>query len=409
MQKIVVVGGGASGIVAAITASRLGAKVTLIEHNNKIGKKILSTGNGRCNLTNAYLDSACYHSDDIKLVETVLKKFGTTETQQFFEELGVLLKTKNGCFYPRSEQASAIVAVLDAELKKQKITVLLESHVSHIRKEETTFVVETNANTLRADAVILSAGGMAAKALGADGSGYVLAKSLEHHISPVVPALVQLRSKETYFKQLAGVRTDATVTAVVNGSAVATDTGELQLTDYGLSGIPIFQISRHITKALLKKKKVAVEIDFLPQKTDKELTYLLREIQNRHGERTAHEMLSGLFNSKLNGVLLSKSQIPKEVVSAKLTDEQLHALVQNCKRWCVPIYGANTFEQAQVCAGGVSTAELNGDTLESIYTKKLYITGELLDVDGICGGYNLQWAWATGYLAGTAAAKEDSF
>ena len=404
MRRVVVVGGGASGLVAAISAARNGAKVTLVEQKDQVGKKILSTGNGRCNLTNTYMGLQCFRGDDMSLVSEVIAKFGTEKTIRFFEDLGVLLKERNGYVYPFSDQASTILDALRLELKNLKIDVATEQKVKFITKRNSGFRVTTDNEKFDCNAVILATGGKAAAVLGSDGSGYDLAKELGHHLSPVVPALVQLKGQGEYFKQIAGVRTQAKVSLYVNQEFTASDVGELQLTNYGISGIPVFQISRYVAKALYEQKKVYVDIDFLPQMDEEEFeTWMQKRILN-HGGKTAEEFAIGLFHKKIATMLLKEAKIPPQIVIKEVYEEKIHKFMKLCKCFRVTIQGTNDFEQAQVCAGGIKTTEVRS-TMESIYHKDLYLTGELLDVDGMCGGYNLQWAWATGFIAGENAAK----
>ena len=404
MRHVVVVGGGASGIVAAISAARNGAKVTLIEHKDRVGKKLLSTGNGRCNLTNTYMNSECFRSDDISLVSKVLEKFGTHETILFFEELGAFLKDRNGYVYPFSDQASTVLDVLRMELDRLHVSIAANQKVKNITKSKQQFTIKTDQECFVSDAVILATGGKAASVLGSDGSGYDLAKNFGHHISPVVPALVQLKCKGDYFKQISGVRTQAKVSLYVDQSLISSDVGELQLTNYGISGIPVFQISRYAAKALYEHKTVFAELDFLPHIGEKELEELIENRLQKHGHKTAEDFMTGLLHKKLATMLLKESKIPLHVVMNDVYVEKINYLIKLCKRFQVTVLDTNDFEQAQVCAGGVKTVEVH-ETLESIYEENLYLIGELLDVDGICGGYNLQWAWATGFIAGENAAK----
>lgn len=404
-KRIIIVGGGASGLVAAICATRDGANVTIIEQKERLGKKILSTGNGRCNLTNEYMDLECFRGDDTSVVSKVLEQFGYEDTLSFFEELGVILKNRQGYIYPISDQASTILDVLCYEIKRLNVCVVLEESVKNIRKEANEFIINTNKNSYICDAVILATGGKAAPVLGSDGSGYSLAKSFGHTVSSVVPALVQLVGKGNYLKHVSGVRTNATVKLFVAKECVASDTGELQLTNYGISGIPVFQVSRYAAKALHDKKTVSAEIDFLPTMSEEELKNYISERKKQHGERLAEEFFIGMIHSKLANMLLKEAYIPAHISANDIRDDKWEKLLELIKHFNVEITDTNSFEQAQVCAGGVYTSEISGDTMESIYEKNLYLTGELLDVDGICGGYNLQWAWATGYIAGKNAAK----
>lgn len=404
-RNVVIIGGGASGIVAAISAAREGAKVTILEHKDRIGKKILSTGNGRCNLTNEYMKQECFRGDDVSITTDVFKQFGYKETVAFFEELGVILKNRQGYIYPISDQATTILDVLRMEIERLNVMVRLEHHVTAINRNAKGFQIATDKGSYPADSIILATGGKAASVLGSDGSGYSLSKQFGHSLSPVVPALVQLKGKGAYFKQLAGVRTQAKVSLFVNDKCISEDTGELQLTNYGISGIPVFQVSRYAAKGLYEKKKVTAEIDFLPNMTDKELFLFIKERKTLHGDKKAEDFLVGMFHKKLIGVLLKEAKIPLNGSINTLSNEKLKKLLYLCKHFPVIIEGTNDFEQAQVCAGGVKTTEINPKTMESLNEPDLYIVGELLDIDGICGGYNLQWAWSTGFIAGKNAAK----
>lgn len=404
-RNVIIIGGGASGLMAAISAARYGAKVTIIEQKDRLGKKILSTGNGKCNLTNEYMQLDCFRGDDISIVSHVLEQFGFQETCNFFEELGVILKKRQGYIYPISEQASTIVDVLCMELEKLSIKVLLEERVLTVARGKKGYSVITNKGNYFGDAVILSAGGKASPVLGSDGSGYSLAKAFGHTISPVVPALVQLQGKGTFFKTIAGVRTNAKVSLYVDGELAGADTGELQLTNYGISGIPVFQVSRYAAKALHQKKTVRAEINFMPSLSEEELAYYLEERKYLQNHKTMGEFFIGMFHQKLIDMFLKIAKISPKSTINDVTERQWQILLKLFQNFFVEIEGTNSFEQAQICAGGVRTTEINADTLESLLEKDFYLTGELLDIDGICGGYNLQWAWATGFIAGKNAAK----
>ena len=404
-RQVIIVGGGASGLVAAITAARNGADVLIIEQKERLGKKILSTGNGRCNYTNEYMCSNCFRSDEMSIVEKILDKFGYQETIDFFEELGIIPKNRQGYIYPITDQAANVADVLAMEIEKLNVKVLLEECVKKISKDADIFVVKTDKASYLCDSVVLSTGGKASPVLGSDGSGYELAKSFGHTISPVVPALVQLVANHKCFKVVAGVRCNATVNLCINDELRASDTGELQLTGYGISGIPVFQVSRYASKALIEKKKVFVEIDFLPNMSEIELQDYISTRKHTHGNRSAENFFVGMLHSKVAMMLLKEAYIPLHISANEIRDDKWIKLLELIKHFRLEITDTNSFDQAQICAGGISTKEINSDTLESVYVKNLYLTGELLDVDGICGGYNLQWAWATGFIAGEQAAK----
>lgn len=404
--RIGIIGGGASGLTAAIAAKRAcpGADIFILEHKDTAGKKILATGNGRCNLTNEQMDAAYFHSNCPGAVKTIIERFGVNDTLSFFSSLGILTRSRGGYIYPRSSQASAVLSAFLTELRYLGVHIYPDTHVTDIVRKKNGFQIIGKDKSYAADKVILAAGGRASGALGSDGSGYTLAKKYGHTIEPVVPALVQLKVKNHPFAKAAGVRTDAKVTAIIDGMPVNADTGELQLTAYGISGIPVFQISRYAALALYEGKQVAVEVDFLPDCAREAFSMHMAEQAKRRGYISCAEAMEGIFQKKLVPVLLKQAGIHSGRELSALNDKEIASIASICKKQRLLITDTNGFEHAQVCAGGVSLSEVASETLESKKQKDLYITGELLDTDGVCGGYNLQWAWATGMLAGTHAA-----
>jgi len=404
MKKVLIVGGGASGLLAAISAARAGAAVTLLEHNKQVGKKLLVTGNGRCNLTNINQDSANYRGSVPNFANQVLGTFGMHDTLRFFTELGIFTKNRKGCLYPYSEQASAVVEALRMEAEHQKVKLALNTEILDIEHKDHRFFITTKGWLYEGDALILAAGSCAAPKTGSDGSGYTYAKKLGHRIVKPLPALVQLRSKDKVFAQLAGLRMDAKVTILADGEMEARDQGEVQFTDYGLSGIPVFQVSRYAARAMEDGEEVQARLDLMPVfQTEDFAAYLYGRIQ-AGGYKTAEQMLVGLFPKKMADCLLERAGIPKQKKAETLTGAEREKLVCACKEFTVDIYACNGFDQAQVCCGGVDTSQVDSRTLESILVPGLYFAGEILDVDGACGGYNLQWAWSSGYVAGVYAA-----
>lgn len=407
MQDIIIIGGGASGMTAAIMAARAGAKVTILEQNDMLGKKILSTGNGRCNLTNRKLEPENYRGDDPQFAGKVLEAFGLQDVLDFFTELGIYTKCRGDYVYPLCDQAAAVREAFVMELDHLGVRTVTGCHVEEIVRKKEGFQIFCGKKqpAFWCSRVILAAGSKASQVSGSDGSGYGLAKMLGHSLSPVVPALVQLRAEEAFFKKLAGIRVTASVSLSIDGHIIARDTGELQLTDYGISGIPVFQISRYAAKALREKREVKAQIDFVPSLSLAELQRELWERRTKWEKRTAEELLNSLFPSKLIPVLLKEAGIGKAMWAGRISRPEWDAFACMCKAFEVHIRETNPFGSAQVCAGGIRTEEVSSTTLESRLTEGLYITGELLDVDGICGGYNLHFAWATGALAGKYAAQ----
>lgn len=418
-RQVIIIGGGASGLAAGIAAAMEGAQVTILEHMDRVGKKILSTGNGRCNMTNLSVREEHYRCSQRQFPMKVLDRFSVWDTLTFFDEIGVITKSKNGYIYPNSEQASAVLDALRLEAAHQGVEVITECHVISIipsgrsngkgkqpekpEGKKAGFQVLTDKGTFSCSRVILAAGSKAAPVTGSDGSGYELAKALGHRIITPLPALVQLRCQGAFLKQLAGIRCEAVVKLKSEGKILAADNGELQLTDYGVSGIPTFQISRYASVALHQGRKVSVVLDFLPAKSMEETRRFISQRARTMAYRIAGDFLTGVLNKKLAVVLLKQSRISAEEPVSGIDAERLHQLIQNIKQFEMPVTATNSFEQAQVCCGGVDTREVKPETMESRLVPGLYLAGEILDVDGICGGYNLQWAWSTGIIAGRCA------
>lgn len=408
MRHVAVIGGGAAGMMAAITAAREGVKVTILEHKDRIGKKILSTGNGRCNFTNTYQTPACYRSDNRDFAWNIIQKFNVEKTISFFKELGIYPKDRNGYLYPYSDQAAAILEVLQIEIAKLDICVMTEINVLDIQPVKRGIRVTTDKKTITVDSVILACGSKAAPVTGSDGSGYQLAKLLGHRIVPVLPALVQLRCAEKFYKSISGVRVQGTVEIYADDISLASDTGEIQLTNYGISGIPVFQVSRYAAKAIYQKQSVTAVLNFMPDMNKDEFLSFLQERITLCPHKTLDEFFTGIFPKKLCELWIRLSRLPKEMRVSDLSGEQLEKLVLLIQHLRTHITETNAFEQAQICCGGVDTTEINPDTLESNYVPGIYFAGEFLDVDGICGGYNLQWAWSSGFVAGKEAAGNAS-
>lgn len=403
-KRVGIIGGGASGLVAAIGAARNGAEVTVIEHMDRVGKKILSTGNGRCNLTNYKMEEDCYRCGRKDFPMQVIRKVNVNETLEFFMELGIVPKNRNGYIYPNSDQAASVLDVLREEIERLKIRILLSCHVEKIEKKNGGFFIHTDQGTVETDALILAAGSKAAPSTGSDGSGYEYARQLGHSIIKPLPALVQLRCQGNMYKQMAGIRTEAEVSLQADGITLAKDKGELQITDYGLSGIPVFQVSRYAARALDEKKKVRVYVDFMPGWDNSESFRLLKKRALLLAYKPAAELFTGMLNRKLAQVLLKLAGIDGNISCGSLTGKQLEKICKELKEYEAVVMSVNPFANAQVCCGGVDTNEIDETTMESRFCPGLYMAGEILDVDGICGGYNLQFAWSSGLIAGRCAA-----
>ena len=403
---IAVVGGGAAGLVAAIMAARAGAKVLILEHNEVLGKKILATGNGKCNYTNKMQGVDKYYGQNPAFVAPVFEQFGLEETLQFFMGLGIYPKERNGGYYPQSEQAAAIRDVLQMELQKQHVGVVCSCGIRGIEKTKKGFVFHTKGGDFYATKCIMATGGKTLKKSGSDGSGFLYLESLGHHIIDLVPGLVGLKGKQSFFADIAGIRADAKIDLYIENAYVCSERGELQLTNYGISGIPVFQISRVATRALSEQKKVYATLNFVPFWEKEQCLTYFKERFKEADEKRISEALIGFFPEKLIPVLLEESHIKAAKYANRLQEEEIKRFVDTAQGLRVDITDWNTFDTAQVTAGGVDTAEINAETMESKLCPGLYFAGEMVDIDGICGGYNLQWAWSSGAVAGMHAARE---
>ena len=409
----IIIGGGAAGLMAAITAAENGAGVTILEHMPRVGKKILSTGNGKCNLTNLDMRPDCYRCGTADFPMTAIGRFSAADTVSFFRRLGVVVTDRNGYVYPASGQAQTVLDALREKAESLEIRIVTECRPETVERDGTGFCVRTSCGAFRGDFLTLAAGSKAAPSTGSDGSGYDLAASLGHKIVKPLPALVQLKCRGDFFRSIAGVRTEAEVSLYTAGKhgelgdLLASDRGELQLTDYGISGIPVFQVSRYASEALDRKKRVLAVLDFFPSLKDEELFLLLKEQRMYLSDRKAEGFLNGIFHKKLAALFLKAAGIRGEEMAGRLSDKKLLAAAELIKRTVVEVTAANSFDKAQVCMGGVRVKDVDPCTMESRLVPGLYFAGEILDVDGICGGYNLQWAWSSGYAAGASATGKE--
>lgn len=403
-MRIGIVGGGASGMTAAIAAARQGAQVTILERNDRIGKKILATGNGKCNLSNLDFLTEYYRSEDQERVGMILQADAVSQTQIFFEQLGLMIKSKNGYLYPECEQASAVLDVLRHELVHQGVRVVCDEEVVALDKGKSGgFLVQTKSGgRYPFDRVILSCGTSAGlkKGMKTNLPQSVAAKYGLDYVRQV-PALVQLRCEEAFCKSLAGVRCQAGITLYVDKDTYR-ENGELQLTEYGISGIPVFQLSRFASYGLLRKKKLPVEVDFLPSLKENEWAEFLLERRRTLHYKSMEDFLIGTVHKKIAGVVLKLCGISPAEAAEYVTDSKFAKLERLMKHFPMTVTGTNPVENAQVLAGGIKLTEV-AENMELLKCRGLYLTGELLDADGRCGGYNLQWAWSTGITAGMAA------
>lgn len=404
MKRIVVIGGGASGLIASIYAKTQNTEVILLERNSTFGKKILATGNGRCNYWNQDQDLSHYNSQDKNLLESIITDENQKEIMDFFTRIGIVPKIKNGYYYPYSNQAISIRNALVVEAKKVGVNLIPDAYVNSVKKNNNKYIVAYNNDATSCDAVIIATGSKAAPKTGSDGNGYRLLQNLNHTVIKPLPALVQLRSNATYLKEWNGIRSDVNISLMIDKKIIKEESGEIQLTDYGISGICTFNLSSIASRKLNEQKKVSVLINFLPFLQEVPLPWFEKR-NSIVKERSIVELLEGLLNDKLIKVILNICKIPLTKKWDQLANKEKNLLVETLTSLKLDITKTNSFDQAQVCSGGVPLAEIDPVSMESIYDKDLYIVGELLDVDGSCGGYNLSFAWISGMLAGKSSRR----
>ena len=393
-----VIGGGASGLAAAITAAECGARVVVYESQTRCGRKILATGNGRCNMTNIYAGVNNYHGGNAAFVDAVIKRYWVSETLGFFEELGIVTKTEDkGKVYPNSDQASAVLDVLRMRCEADGVEIVTGFEVSRIKRTENGFEIYSyKGERVFADKVIIATGGKAAPDLGSKGAGYELLKAFGHRITELRPSLVQMKTDGDTAKKLKGIKFTGTAKM---GSFI--EEGEILFTDYGLSGPPVFSLSSRYDK------QKEIELDLMSAFSEEELLDMLYMRIGRNPDVPLESFFVGMLNKRVGQVLLKELGIaPLSRKACTLSEKELNECVKGIKHWKFRITGTMSWNNAQVTKGGALTKDFDPSTMESRLVKGLYAAGEVLDVDGDCGGYNLQWAWSTGVLAGRAAAKK---
>lgn len=397
-MNIGIIGAGASGAVLAILLAEKGYRVTLIERKERILKKLLVTGNGTCNYTNIKATYSNYFSIDKKISEDIFEEFSYKDVLEFFRSIGIEPSIEDsGKVYPNSYQASSVVDALRFKLESfDNIDIILNEDVEKIRKKNNKFNLTTNNAEYIFDKVILAAGGNSYKELGSNGSGYLLASKIGHTCTEIYPILVQLKSEKEYIKGLEGVKLPVILKAFVNGNKIREDKNELLFTPYGISGPTVFNLS-YLT-ALYGFENVDFYVDFLPNIDKKELKKNIFDRIYRLGYLNSEYLLNGLVNKKLGLFLLKKSGLEKLDIKVSEIDKSIiNRLVDNLKNYHIKVYDTMGFSNAQVTAGGIKLSEVNNRTLESNIVKGLYIIGEVLDVFGDCGGYNLTWCFMSSF------------
>ncbi|GIO41369.1 BaiN/RdsA family NAD(P)/FAD-dependent oxidoreductase [Paenibacillus apis] len=422
-HTLLIIGAGASGLMAAVTARDLGIDTAIIESNDRLGKKVLTTGNGRCNITNkstatgtdeALNLSSKYHSNQAEFPLPVLRQFGVRQTVDFFNTLGLpLIAIENGRMYPMSLQAASVLNIFQIALEDRNVPIYFKTKVLDVIVSEghPRFSIQCQTEnegevTYTSDYLFLCTGGLTAPKTGTDGSGYTLAQRLGHTLIDPVPGIVQLKLDSPYLAELSGVKFEGWGHILVNGEVIRSEYGEVLFTNYGASGPPILQLSRKAAYQLGQGKRVILSLDMMPDRTEEEVVDFLDTHWGMFGHRTVANSLIGIVNKKLIPVLLKEAGMDEDqnLLCQDMSWKTRKALCGLMKRWNFIVTDTNGFPNAQTTAGGIDTRDLQEGTLESKLVPGLYFAGEVMDVDGDCGGYNLQWAWSSGHTAATALA-----
>jgi len=404
MRVVAVIGGGAAGVIAALEAASRGAAVSVFERQARIGRKLAVTGNGRCNLTNLNASPAHYHGAEAGFVVPALERFGPEATLARFRELGLLTVSQgDGRVYPLSDSALSVVDVLRYAMDATGVRLLSGCEVSAVTPEKGGYRLTWPEGEFHADRVIVACGGAAGERFGGSSLGYRLLESLGHRCTKLRCGLVQLRSSNRFCRSLKGIRADAQVSVYSDEALLARSEGEVQFTDYGLSGPAIFEIS----SAALSKPDAVVSLDLLREISEEELCSLLLRRARTTPQLRLEDALIGTVQNRIGRVLVSAAGLSPSAPITDLSKAAARRLARESKAFSFPVTGDMGMDNAQVTVGGIVTGEFDPVTMESRLHPGLYACGEVLDVDGDCGGYNLQWAWSSGRAAGAAAAAEE--
>lgn len=403
MEDVIIIGGGASGLRCGVEVAKRGKRCLILDQKEKAGKKLYATGNGKCNFANTELSEDCYRlvASSPDSVWQVIHSDSWKQIAADFQAMGVPAVERQGYLYPRSEQAAAIVQALEQTYLAAGGRLQCQETVTKLCwKSDSCVQVLTDKGSYTAAKIVLAAGGAAASKLGSDGSGYALAKQIGHTVTTCVPALCGLQCSEAGWKQLQGVRAKGSVRLLHQKQCLVSEQGEIQFTQYGVSGIVVFNVSRYAALALNVGDSVELQIDLMPERSAEQILTAWKQMQESCGYRSVADVISGWLPDKLSLYLIKRVRINSITEFSKLSIRQMHLLIQQIKELTIPITGTNTYEQAQVTAGGIPLQEIDMKTMASKIHSNCYCIGEILDVDGMCGGYNLMWAWETGRRAG---------
>ncbi len=406
MNKVAIIGGGAAGLMAALTAAKAGADVTVYEHNKSVGKKIMASGNGRCNIINTTAYVSDYFGTNPTFVTYALEAMPYRAFEKFCLAIGLLLDAKDdGRCYPLSNEAKSVVIAFSEAVKTAGVTILTDQNVTHIAKDGQHFTVQTDQAKTAYDKVLIATGSEAAPQLGATGDGYTFAKAFGHTIEPPYPSLVQLHIDSEIHHKMAGVKTVAEVTLYLNGKAEEKISGDILFTRYGISGLAILDVSQKASSALAGFQHVAVGVNLLPRFNRQTLSSQLEKLFKAVPDHTLESALCGMISTKIVPNLLKSAGIEPTMPASELNTKQIKKLAHQLQDWRFEIIDTHGFKHAEVSGGGVSTAEINEKTMESKLVDGLYFAGEVIDIVGRRGGYNFNFAWASGMIAGKEMAQ----
>lgn len=399
MAKIVIIGGGASGMAAAISAGENPEnQVYLLERQNRVGKKLMATGNGRCNLCNTHVSIANYHGNMPEFVAPALEKYPPEQVLSFFHGLGLMtVEEYGGRVFPKSGHGSSVLDVLRLALEKPNIRVLTDAPVYDVHKENRGFTVFYEGGQLEADYLIVACGGCAGSKLGGVMDGYQLLKGLGHSRSALYPALTQIRTAPEYPKSMKGIKVDGVIRIQKGKTVLGEARGDILFNDSGVSGTAVFTISGI---AAAEGDDLMLVIDLFPEQKANDLYLYLKARAQQYPELPAEKLLTGAVQNRVGQTLCRYAKVNGTAPAASLRDRDMRNLSKAAKEFRLPVTGVSGFEVAQVTSGGIKTGGFDPCTMESKIVPGLFACGEVLDVDGDCGGYNLLWAWASGLIAG---------
>ena len=397
-MKTAIIGGGAAGLMAACLLARKGEDVLLLEKQSRVGRKLLSTGNGRCNLSNLNASEKDYHGD-ARYLRAALDAFNPEDACDFFESIGVqCVADEEGRVYPLSNQAAGVLDALRLYAEEKGCEMRTDFAVTRITKKKR-FIIEAENETLQADRVIVACGGMAAPKLGGCGDGYKLLEGFGHKITPKFPAIAALKTDPEAVRALKGIRMQGELTLFSGGQALRRERGEILFSETGVSGICAMQLARSVNLEIQRGKKCSLQLNFLPDMAEDAAAAFIENRCRLLPERSMDDFLSGIMPKRLGQVLAKAAGIaPLSIRACELTSKQQRALQRAITQWTLPVKSTLGFDQAQVTCGGAELKDFHPESLESKLVPGLYAAGEVLNVDGDCGGFNLHWAWASAYL-----------